>query len=348
MQEVLISVVVPVFKVPLFLLRNCFDSLERQIEQNCEFLVISDGAPEAERRVCEEYVAKDSRFKLFRNEHAGVSATRNYGISKAQGEYITFVDSDDRVAENFCEAIYNKAKEWNSDILLFEQVAEKRKERCYYHLYKHDVSIMSPIQYKDLLAELFFPSGGNGLILAGVCCKAYRRSFIIDNHLRFQAELHYSEDQFFCLNAFLKTNKISYLSNSPFYIQVCRYNSASQTYKANYEKEVCFYLESINSIAKTHSELISTELFFNRTVQCILYTLDKCIFRPDKTISIKQRKSAFLAFLSNPHCRESLVGFNKKSFSFAEKIACCLCRKKAFWTLLLVSKKWHVQRMLGK
>ena len=208
--------------------------------------------------------------------------------------------------------------------MLFEQAAEKRKDISYYHLYKYDVSIVSPIQYKDLLAKLFFPSTSNGLILAGVCCKAYRRSFIIENHLRFPPELHYSEDQFFCLNAFLKTNKISYLANSPFYIQVCRYNSASQTYKANYEKEIYFYLESLNNIAKTHSDLISAELFNNRTIQCILYTLDKCIFRPDKTISIKQRKSAFLAFLSNHHCRESIVGFNKKRFSFAEKIACYL------------------------
>ena len=343
-----ISIIVPVYKVPTKFLQASLESLAAQTMQECEFILVSDGAPKAECSICEEYANRDSRFKFFKREHAGVSATRNYGIDQAKGEYITFVDSDDKITENFCEVIFKKAKEWNSDILLFDHISQNRNDINHYHLYEHDVSIVSPIQYKDLLAKLFFPSNSNGLILAGVCCKAYRRSFVIENHSRFQPELHYSEDQFFCLNAFLKTNKISYLANSPFYIQVCRYNSASQTYKANYEKEIYFYLESLNNIAKTHSDLISAELFYNRTIQCILYTLDKCIFRPDKTISIKQRKSAFLAFLSNPHCRESLVGFNKNSFSFAEKIACCLCRKKAFWTLLLVSKKWHVQRMLGK
>lgn len=343
-----ISIITPVYKVPLENLRDCFDSLIAQTMQECEFIIVSDGAPEAETSICEEYTTKDSRFRYFKQEHAGVSAARNYGIDKAQGEYITFVDSDDRITENFCEAIYKKAKEWNSDILLFNHIAENKKDIFHYHLYKHDISIATPLQYRDLLARLYFPTGSNGLILAGICCKAYRQSFIKENHLQFKLELHYSEDQFFCLNAFLKTNKISYLANSPFYIQVCRYNSASQTYKANYEKEVHFYLESINNIAKMHSDLIPTELFYNRTIQCILYTLDKCIYRPDKNISIKKRKSIFFDFLNNPHCKDSLINFNKNRFSFTEKIACLLCKKKAFWALFFISKKWHIQRFFDK
>ena len=341
-----VSVIVPVYKVPLEYLRACLDSLQAQSMQESEFIIVSDGAPEAETSICEEYVNRDSRFKFFKREHAGVSATRNYGIDQAKGEYITFVDSDDKITENFCEVIFKKAKEWNSDILLFDHISQNRNDINHYHLYKHDIAIATPLQYRDLLARIYFPIANNGLILAGVCCKAYRQSFIKENYLQFQPELHYSEDQFFCLNAFLKTNKISYLANSPFYIQVCRYNSASQTYKVNYEKEIYFYLESINRISKTHSDLISPELFHNRTIQCILYTLDKCIYRPDKNISIIQRKSTFFSFLNNPYCKESLINFNKNYFSLTEKIACHLCQKKAFWTLFLISKKWHIQRML--
>ncbi|MBR3071812.1 glycosyltransferase family 2 protein [Fibrobacter sp.] len=341
-----ISVIIPVYKVPLKYLRACLDSLVAQTMQECEFIVVSDGAPETECSVCEEYATRDSRFKFFKHDHCGVSATRNFGIKQAKGEYITFVDSDDRITETFCEKIYNKAKEWNSDILLFEQVSQKKNNIFHYHLYKHDISIASPIQYRNMLTRLYFPKNNNGLILAGVCCKAYRRLFIQENNILFQTELHYSEDQYFCLNAFLKTNKISYLANSHFYIQVCRFNSASQTYKANYENEIYFYLESINNIAKMYSDLIPTELFYNRTIQCILYTLDKCIYRPDKNISTNQRKSTFLSFLNNPYCKESLINFNRHCFTLTEKIACHLCRKKAFWTLLLVSKKWHIQQFI--
>lgn len=342
-----ISVIVPVYKVPLEYLQACFDSLVAQTTQECEFIVVSDGAPDEECSICEEFVTKDSRFKFFKREHAGVSAARNYGIDRAQGEYITFVDSDDKITENFCKTIYNKAKEWNSDILLFEHVSENRKENIYYHLYKQDISVASPIQYKDMLAKLYFPTNNNGLILAGVCCKVYRHSFITENKIHFQHELQYSEDQFFCLNAFLTAHRISYLANAPYYIQVYRYNSASSTYKENYEKEIYFYIDKIKHIADINSDLISSDLFYNRTIQCILYTLDKCIYRPDNNISIKQRKSIFLSFLNNPYCQESLLKFNKNNFSLSERIACYLCKKKTFWILLLISKKWHIQRAIA-
>ena len=314
--------------------------------QECEFVVVSDGAPEEENSICEEYVNKDARFKFFRREHAGVSAARNFGIEHAQGEYIVFVDSDDKTTKDFCSAIYSSAKKWNSDILLFEQNLENRNTVSTFSLFKHDIPLVSNLQYKNLIEKLYFPRSSDGLILAGVCCKAYRRLFIRYNHLQFQPELHYSEDQLFCLNAFLTTNRISYLSKSPFYIQVCRNNSASLTYKVNYEKEISFYLETINYIVKMNSDLISAELFYDRAIQCILYTLDKCIYRPDKDVTIKQRRSVFFDFLSNPYCEDSLVYFKKSNFSFAERIACHLCKKKAFWTLFLVSKKWHIQRFI--
>lgn len=341
-----VSIIIPVYKVPLERLRACFESLVVQTMQECEFIVISDGASEAESSVCEEYAAKDSRFNFFRQEHAGVSAARNYGIEQAKGEYITFVDSDDKISDNFCLDIYKKMKEWNPDILLFEQIIENKKVNSVFSLYKRDVPLISTEQYRDLVTKLYCPQSNDGLILAGICCKAYRRLFINANNLRFQPELHYSEDQFFCLAAFLKTSRISYLANSSFYIQVCRFNSASSSYKIDYEKEICFYLELIGDVKNNHSGLISAGLFYNRTIQCILYTLDKCIFRPDNNISIKQRKSVFFSFLNNPYCRESLLKFNKNNFSLSERIACFLCKKKAFWILLLISKKWHVQRAI--
>lgn len=340
-----ISIIIPIYKVEQKFLRPCLDALLVQTMQESEFILVSDGAPDEECFICEEYVRKDSRFKFFKRKHEGVSATRNYGIKQAHGEYIAFVDGDDKITDFFCEKIYNKVKEWNSDILLFEHTFDKNKTDFCYSLYNHDIPKLSLTQYKDLLSKLYFPNNNNdGLILAGICCKAYRRSFIENNNLKFETILRYSEDQFFCLNAFLKTNNISYLSNSPFYIQSHRPNSASSSYKAGYEKEVCIYLENIRHIAETNSNLIKFDNFYDRTIQCILYTLDKCIFRPDKKISLKKRRLYFLDFVNTKNCKESLLQYNKNHFSKLEKVICFLCKKKAFWILLLISKKWHIQR----
>ena len=106
-----ISIITPVYKVPLDFLRICFDSLAAQTMQESEFIIVSDGASEEECALCEEYRIKDSRFKFFKRKHAGVSATRNYGIKQAQGEYITFVDSDDWINPDSCTNSYKYAKE---------------------------------------------------------------------------------------------------------------------------------------------------------------------------------------------------------------------------------------------
>ena len=112
-----ISIIIPVYNVPQEYLRSCFESLVAQTMQNCEFVVISDGAPKMECSICEEYAAKDSRFKFFKCEHAGVSAARNFGLERALGEYITFVDSDDCVAPNFLETLFFLAQLHQVDVV---------------------------------------------------------------------------------------------------------------------------------------------------------------------------------------------------------------------------------------
>ena len=105
MNDIKVSVVIPVYRTPLEYLRACLDSLVAQTMQECEFIVVSDGAPEAECSICEEYAARDCRIKFFRREHAGVSATRNYGMAQALGKYISFVDSDDWIDANILDCL---------------------------------------------------------------------------------------------------------------------------------------------------------------------------------------------------------------------------------------------------
>lgn len=336
-----ISIIIPVYKVPLKYLRACLDSLVAQTLQESEFILVSDGAPEAECSICEEYAIKDNRFKFFKQEHAGVSATRNYGIKQAQGEYISFLDSDDQIDETSCSSIYNKAKEWNSDIILFEYSYKKNSVSSSYSIYNTDIPEISPLEKKHLVTETCFATKNYGLILGGVCCKAYKKSFLNKNSLTFDTRFCYSEDQFFCLNALSKAYKISYLA-SPLYQQNYRMDSASFSYKENYEKEVFYYLISFKEIVEQNN--IPSIITYNRAIQCILYTLDKCIFRPDPKLTFSKRKKLFNDFLDYPICNDSLLCFEKNKFKFSERILCFLCKYRLFLPLLFISKKWHWDR----
>ena len=98
-----ISVIVPVYNTEKYL-RRCIDSVLAQTYQDFELLLIDDGSKDSSGAICDEYAAQDARVKVFHKENGGVSSARNVGLDNARGEWITFVDSDDYIEENFLKS----------------------------------------------------------------------------------------------------------------------------------------------------------------------------------------------------------------------------------------------------
>ncbi len=111
-----ISVIIPVYNVESFL-KKCVDSIINQTYPNLEIILVDDGSPDNCGRLCDEFAANDSRIVVIHKENGGLSDARNVGISASSGEYITFVDSDDYVAKDYVEFLYDLIKkEDNIDI----------------------------------------------------------------------------------------------------------------------------------------------------------------------------------------------------------------------------------------
>ena len=117
-SQVKVSVIVPVYQVEEYIV-HCLESLSAQAMKNVEFIIVIDGSTDGSAAICEKYAHKDSRFRIFTKQHGGLSSARNYGIDRAKGEYIMFVDSDDRVRPDFCLTAYNCAVNNNSDLVIF-------------------------------------------------------------------------------------------------------------------------------------------------------------------------------------------------------------------------------------
>lgn len=111
-----ISIIVPVYKVENYL-HKCLDSILAQTFTDWECILIDDGSPDNSGKICDEYAEKDSRFRVIHQENAGVSAARNAGLNVAQGEWITFVDSDDWVERNWLEELYKIAVHNDVDVV---------------------------------------------------------------------------------------------------------------------------------------------------------------------------------------------------------------------------------------
>lgn len=113
-----LSIIVPIYNVAPYL-RKCVDSLLAQDILDYEIILVDDGSPDECPRICDAYAAKHSNIHVIHQENAGLSAARNAGMAKTQGEYIWFVDSDDYVEPNILGTLIEQIERDKLDVLRF-------------------------------------------------------------------------------------------------------------------------------------------------------------------------------------------------------------------------------------
>jgi len=124
MSNYKLSIVVAVYNLEKYLPR-CLDALVNQTLQEIEILCVDDGSTDSAPQIIDEYATKyPNKIKAFHKQNGGEFTTRNYGLERATGEYVTFVDTDDYVEPNWAEKLYNAAKETDSDMAVcgFERI----------------------------------------------------------------------------------------------------------------------------------------------------------------------------------------------------------------------------------
>lgn len=115
MNSELISIIIPVYKVETYLVR-CIESVLNQTYQNIEIILVDDGSPDRCPDICDECAKKDNRIKVIHKENGGLSDARNCGVERANGAYITFIDSDDYIAPDYIEYLYQLLWKHAADI----------------------------------------------------------------------------------------------------------------------------------------------------------------------------------------------------------------------------------------
>ena len=170
MEEFKVSIIVPTYNNERYI-RKCLDSLIAQSYSNIEIIVINDGSCDGTKSIIEEFVLKDHRIIFIDKENEGVSIARNIGISKATGYYLTFVDGDDYVGDNYIRDFVLKAREKDSDF------------------------IITGLKYVDIVGNLLkeivpdkyirFKDEQWAFKLSLVACHLYKKSLFDDNDIRF-------------------------------------------------------------------------------------------------------------------------------------------------------------------
>lgn len=177
MENELISVIVPIYNMEKYL-NKCVDSILNQTYSNMEILLIDDGSTDLSPKICDEYMKTDSRIKVFHKKNGGLSDAKNFGIKKASGKYVAFVDSDDWIENNMYENMYYKLKDTKSNIVVcgryieYENGEKKEwynkneiimnKEQSLIYLnsfYNFDMSSCDKLYEKSLFDNIEFPYG---------------------------------------------------------------------------------------------------------------------------------------------------------------------------------------------
>ena len=128
-----VSIGVPVYNVEAYL-RQCLNSIMEQTFTDFEVIMVDDGSTDNSFNICQEYVARDNRFKLIHQANIGVAGARNTCLKHMKGEYITWIDSDDKVEPNYLERLLEVQNETQADLVDGYNYGFKDGMRYYYDL----------------------------------------------------------------------------------------------------------------------------------------------------------------------------------------------------------------------
>ena len=203
----LISVIIPVYNVEEYLAR-CLNSVVNQTYANLEILLVDDGSSDQSSQICDDYAQKDSRIKVIHTKNGGPSAARNCALKICTGEYIGFVDSDDWIAPDMYETLYDNLYSNNADISIVGYAMvwssgkiQKQSESSAFFTWSHDKLM------EEWMGQRYFKGF--------MCDKLFRRELFAS--IRFPEGQNYMEDVAIGIDLYDQCDKAVYTGKCCYY-----------------------------------------------------------------------------------------------------------------------------------
>lgn len=209
MQNNKISVIIPIYNVEKYV-EECLNSVINQTYKNLEILCVDDCGNDNSIKVVEEIAKKDERIKILSyGENKGVSFARNYGIEKASGDYIYFIDSDDFIEKNYINDLYEEIKKNDVDVIINTNAISYDKI-----LNNQFFNVKLPLGKIEINNDTIYK------LPTSVWCKLYKKSFLDRINVKFPLNLRF-EDEFFHYATLVNTDFVYIIhKTSYFYRQI--------------------------------------------------------------------------------------------------------------------------------
>lgn len=213
-----VSVIVPIYKVEPYLER-CVESIQEQTLTEIEIILVDDGSPDRCPILCDEYAKKDPRIRVIHKQNEGLGLARDSGMDAATGEYVGFIDSDDYIAKDFFEKLYNAAAEHHADACIGAMVDVYDTYQSVQQNPFANITLQTEeIASKLLPAMLGEDISGGDWIGCSACRGIYSREVIQKNNVRFPSERVYiSEDAIFNLLFYKAARSVHVIPEAGYY-----------------------------------------------------------------------------------------------------------------------------------
>lgn len=218
------SIIVPIYNVESFL-KECIDSVLLQDFQDYELICINDGSTDNSLEVLKTF--SDSRIKIINQENQGLSCARNAGLDVAAGEYIWFIDSDDKIAEHSLSELKKLIDQKPYDLVFFNATVffdNKELENKEWFEYKRSSS-------GEIQSLSFFENEmKNNKLIVQSCCYIFKREFF--KNIRFIPHIYHEDNPFFIQLIFQNPNALCYVVKKEFFLRRIRDNSIMTSKKS--------------------------------------------------------------------------------------------------------------------
>ncbi len=202
-----ISIIVPIYNSEKFL-AQCIESVLAQHYQGFELLLVDDGSTDTSLEICKQYAKLDSRIKVYHLKNGGVSRARNYGLGQALGEWITFLDSDDWISDDYLDFLCVDPQDDVLNVVQAKMSSEKKSKAW-------------PIKFEAghyKWSESFMLD--NLLVYGTPWGKLYNRRLLVEHNIYFDETISNHEDHLFYLTYLLHINQLHVCAGGCYYYRI--------------------------------------------------------------------------------------------------------------------------------
>lgn len=335
-MEPKITIIIPVYNGEKYL-KPCLDSILSQTFNDYEVVLVNDGSTDGSQAVLDEYSRNDKRFFSYKVQNGGVSKARNFGLSKARGEWVTFVDCDDWLETDYLEILYSHInKEVDIVMANFYFDKENKEERIAQCssaiIHKTDFSAY-PFALMVEDCAVWNKKRISVEILCAACNKLTRRQLITSNNIHFEEKLQLNEDGLFHLSCFLKARDVVIIDTPLYHYRILN-SSSNNRFRPNVDEQMriwknCFE-KVIADFSERDKEVFGSLSAYRRYLNLVSLNLNNVENRIGFFEKLKQLNS----YLSNGTYEVCIIPTSLKWFKRLEMF---FLKYKCFLPLLVLS-----------